>query len=112
MRTTKKTKVAAAVATGAIVAVGLGAVGALAASSAFSPSHGSQAVIDDAAARLGVEPDALSDALKAALENQLDEAVDAGRLTEEQAEMLKERLGRPTSRFSSPPRAAPRQRLR
>ncbi len=95
MRTTKKTKVAAAVATGVVVAAGLGAVGALAASSALSPSEESQAVIDDAAAQLGVESDALSDALKEALENQLDEAVDAGRLTEEQAEMLKERLGSP-----------------
>ena len=52
----------------------------------------SQAVIDDAAKELGVEPSALSDALKHALENRIDEAVDAGRLTEEQGKELKERI--------------------
>ena len=62
-----------------------GAGGAIAASDALSPEDRSQAVIDDAAKQLGVEPSALSDALKHALENRIDEAVEAGRLTEEQA---------------------------
>lgn len=92
MRTTRKTRIAVAAAAGSLVAIGLGGVGAFAASSAFSPAEESQAVIDDAAAQLGVEPDALSDALEQALENRLDDAVDSGRLTEEQAERLKERL--------------------
>ena len=51
-----------------------------------------QAVIDDAAKRLGVEPEALENALEGALGARLDEAVKEGRLTEEQAAELKERL--------------------
>ena len=47
----------------------------------FSPSEESKAVIDDAASQLGVEPSELSDALKQALKNRIDEAVDDGRLT-------------------------------
>ena len=58
----------------------------------LSPSEESKAVIDDAASQLGVEPSELSDALKQALKNRIDEAVDAGRLTEEQANELKERI--------------------
>jgi hypothetical protein len=71
-----------------VVAGGGVAVGA----TQFSPESESKAVIEDAAKQLGVEPEELSDALKQALENRLDEAVDDGRLTEEQAERLKERL--------------------
>ena len=40
----------------------------------FSPSEESKAVIDDAASQLGVEPSELSDALKQALKNRVDEA--------------------------------------
>jgi polyhydroxyalkanoate synthesis regulator phasin len=79
----------------AVLAVALGIAGAgaaLAASGAFSPDKTGQAVIDDAAQQLGIEPDELSAALKQALENRIDKAVDAGRLTQEQADMLKERL--------------------
>ena len=76
----------------AVVLVGLGAAGAIAASGAWSPSEERKAVIEDAARQLGVDPDALSDALKQALENRIDAAVDAGRLTEEQADALRERL--------------------
>ena len=75
-----------------LVIAGLGAAGAIAASDLFSPSEESKAVIDDAASQLGVEPSELSDALKQALKNRVDEAVDAGRLTEEQAKELKERI--------------------
>jgi NADH dehydrogenase/NADH:ubiquinone oxidoreductase subunit G len=76
----------------AAVLIGLGAAGAIAASGAWSPSEERKAVIEDAARQLGVEPDALSDALKQALENRIDAAVEAGRITEEQANALKERL--------------------
>ncbi|HEY5872472.1 MAG TPA: hypothetical protein VIT46_04475 [Gaiellaceae bacterium] len=75
-----------------LVIAGLGAAGAIAASDLFSPSEESKAVIDDAASQLGVEPSELSDALKQALKNRVDEAVDAGWLTEEQAKELKERI--------------------
>jgi uncharacterized protein YidB (DUF937 family) len=76
----------------AAVLVGLGAAGAIAASGAWSPRQERKAVIEDAARQLGVDPDALSDALKQALENRIDAAVEAGRITEEQADALKERL--------------------
>jgi predicted DNA-binding protein (UPF0251 family) len=76
----------------AVLVVGLGAAGAIAASRVLSPNEESKAVIDDAASQLGVQPDALSDALKQALKNRVDEAVDAGRLTEEQGAALKKRI--------------------
>jgi polyhydroxyalkanoate synthesis regulator phasin len=76
----------------ALLAAGLGAAGAIAASGVFAPSEESKAVIDDAASQLGVEPAELSDALKQALKNRVDEAVDDGRLTQEQADELKERI--------------------
>lgn len=75
-----------------VLLVGLGAAGAVAASRILSPSDESKAVIDDAAAQLGVKPQELSDALKQALKNRIDEAVDAGRLTQEQGKELKERI--------------------
>jgi len=75
-----------------VILVGLGAAGAVAASRALSPSEESKAVIEDAAGQLGVEPDALSDALKQALKNRVDAAVEAGRLTEAQGAELKKRI--------------------
>jgi polyhydroxyalkanoate synthesis regulator phasin len=75
-----------------VLGIGLGAAGAVAASRMHSPSDESKAVIDDAASQLGVQPEALSDALKRALKNRVDEAVEAGRLTEEQAKELKARI--------------------
>jgi predicted DNA-binding protein (UPF0251 family) len=85
-------KIAAGVAGALALAIALGAAGAVAASRVLSTDAESQAVIDDAAEQLGVEPGELSDALKQALENRVDEAVEAGRLTEEQGEELKERI--------------------
>jgi len=76
----------------AVLVVGLGAAGAIAASQMRSPSEESKAVIDDAASQLGVKPEALSDALKQALKNRVDAAVEAGRLTETQAKELKARI--------------------
>jgi predicted DNA-binding protein (UPF0251 family) len=57
-----------------------------------SPKDGSQAVLNDAAKQLGVKPSALSAALKKALENRVDDAVAAGRLTKEQGAELKQRI--------------------
>ena len=88
----KKLTFAAGATALAVLVVGLGAAGAVAASSLLSPDEESKAIIDDAAEQLGVEPGALSDALEQALKNRVDEAVEAGRLTEEQGAELKERI--------------------
>lgn len=92
MTTRRNARFVVAGAAVAAVLVGLGAAGAIAASGAWSPSEERKAVIEDAARQLGVDPDALSDALKQALENRIDASVEAGRITEEQADALKERL--------------------
>jgi hypothetical protein len=65
---------------------------AVAATRALTPEQESQAVIDDAAKQLGVQPDELSDALEQALNNRVDEAVEDGRLTREQGQRMKERI--------------------
>lgn len=70
-----------------VVAVG-GAVGA----TQLSPKEESQAVIDDAAKQLGVQPGELSNALKQALKNRVDAAVADGRLTKEEGQTVKERI--------------------
>ena len=88
----KKLTFAAGAAGVALLVAGLGAAGAVAASRMSSPSEESKAVIDDAASQLGIEPSALSDALKQALKNRVDEAVEAGRMTKEQADELKARI--------------------
>jgi polyhydroxyalkanoate synthesis regulator phasin len=88
----RKVTLAAAAASIALLVAGLGAAGAIAGSRMLSSNEDSKAVIDDAAAQLGVEPEALSAALKQGLKNRIDDAVDDGRLTEEQAEGLKERI--------------------
>ena len=65
---------------------------ALAADQLGSPQQESQAVVNDAAKQLGVTPGALSSALKKALENRVDAAVAAGRLTKAQGDELKQRI--------------------
>jgi len=92
MTRSRKTKITVVAVGAAALAVALGAAGAVAASGVLSPNEESQAVLDDAADRLGVEPSELSDALKEALKSRVDAAVDAGRLTEEQGKTLKERI--------------------
>jgi polyhydroxyalkanoate synthesis regulator phasin len=91
---TKPTKLTIAIGAAGVtlVVAGLGAAGAVGASWVLSPSEDSKAVIDDAASQLGVEPSELSDALKQALKNRVDEAVEDGRLTEEQANELEVRI--------------------
>ncbi len=81
------------IAAGAIAAFAVAGGGAaVAATQAWSPQEESKAVIDDAAGQLGIEPSELSDALEEALKNRVDQAVEDGRLTEEQADALKERI--------------------
>ncbi len=84
-------KIAAA---GAGLALAAGAGGAIAATrdSSPTPDQERQAVINDVAKRLGVQPTALTDAFKAALIDQVDAAVAAGRLTKEQADAIKARI--------------------
>ena len=84
----KRTKLAGAA--GAALAV-VGAGGAIAADK-LSPTEENKAVLEDAAKQLGVDPAKLNDALKQALENRIDAAVKAGRLTEAQAKALKQRI--------------------
>jgi hypothetical protein len=69
-----------------------GGGGAYAATQLGSPQQDNQAVLNDAAKQLGVEPGALSAALKKALENRVDAAVAAGRLTKAQGDELKQRI--------------------
>lgn len=84
----KRMKLAAGA--GAALAV-VGAGGAIAATK-LSPQEESKAVVDDAAKQLGVTPAKLQDALEQALANRIDEAVKSGRITEETAEAMKQRL--------------------
>ena len=84
-----KPKVIAGAVAGLAVAGGGAAV---AANQLGSPKQESQAVLNDAAKQLGVEPRALSAALKKALENRVDDAVAAGRLTKAQGDELKQRI--------------------
>jgi uncharacterized protein YidB (DUF937 family) len=88
----QKLTFAAGAAAAALLLAGVAAAGAVAASWVLEPSKESKAVIDDAASQLGVEPSELSAALKQALKNRIDEAVEEGRLTEERANQLKERV--------------------
>ena len=90
-----KLRVGAGVAAAAAVAGGGAAIaggGAAIAADKLASSDDSQAVVNDAARELGVTPSALSAALKKALENRIDEAVAAGRLTKEQGAELKQRI--------------------
>jgi polyhydroxyalkanoate synthesis regulator phasin len=84
-----KPKVIAGAVAGLAVA---GGGAAIAANQLGSPKQESQAVLNDAAKQLGVAPSALSAALKKALENRVDDAVAAGRLTKAQGDELKQRI--------------------
>jgi hypothetical protein len=75
----------------AVVAIVSGGA-AYAASRDDSPQARSQAIVDDAAGALGVDPTKLSAALKKALENQIDAQVTAGTLTKERADAIKKRI--------------------
>ncbi len=79
--------VAGAAAMAAVVGTGA-AVGA----TQWSPQAENDAILADVAEQLGVEPAELEGAIEQALEDRLDEAVAAGRMTQEQADALKERI--------------------
>lgn len=76
----------------AVVAVAVlgGAGGAFAASQSSGPSR--QALLDDAAKRLNVTPQQLQSALQGAAIDQVNAAVAAGRLTQAQADAIKQRI--------------------
>jgi uncharacterized protein YidB (DUF937 family) len=76
----------------AVLAVGGAGAGIAATKLSHSPGEESKAVISDAAQQLGVEPSKLSSALKNALENRIDAAVAAGRLSKAQGDELKQRI--------------------
>jgi hypothetical protein len=79
---------------GTVAALAVGGTGAGIAATKLgsSPSAESKAIVDDAAKQLGVQPSALSGALKKALTARVDAAVAAGRLTKEQGAELKARI--------------------
>jgi hypothetical protein len=77
---------------GAALALSVIAVGGAVGATKLTPKQESQAVINDAAAELGVEPGELSNALKQALKNRVDAAVADGRLTKDQGDRIKERI--------------------
>lgn len=82
-------KIVALSVSGALLAGGTGA--AIAAVTQDNGSKAQQAVIADAAKRLGVTPDKLQSALEAAQDAQLDQAVKDGKLTQQQADAIKAR---------------------
>jgi hypothetical protein len=82
-------RIAAIAAAGAVAAGGTGV--ALAKTRADDAKQREQAVLSDAAKRLGTDADKLRAALAAAEDAQLDADVKAGRLTQEQADAIKQR---------------------
>jgi polyhydroxyalkanoate synthesis regulator phasin len=79
----------------ALAAVALAAVaGGGAAYAATSGSDPRDALLNDAAKRLDVSPDDLRSALKGAAADQLDQAVKDGKLTQKQADAMKQHLDR------------------
>lgn len=79
---------------GTVAALAVGGAGAAVAATQFrsSPSEESKAIVNDAAKQLGVQPGQLNSALRKAIENQIDAAVAAGRLTKAQGDELKQRV--------------------
>jgi uncharacterized protein YwbE len=76
----------------AALAVGGTGAGIAATKLANSPSAENNAIVDATAKNLGIEPSKLSAALKKALEDRVDAAVAAGRLTKQQGDELKQRI--------------------
>ncbi len=85
---TLRTKVIA----GAVLAAALVGGGAAVAASQLGAGEEQQAILDDAAKQLGVKPAELSDALKDAYKARIDAAIEAGELTKQQGDALKERI--------------------
>jgi polyhydroxyalkanoate synthesis regulator phasin len=80
-------RIAVVALSGALIAGGAGV--AIAAATKDDAKKSEQAVLDDAAARLDVTPQKLHDALAAAQDAQLDQAVKDGDLTQKQADAIK-----------------------
>lgn len=74
------------------LAATLTALAALALGAPALAANDKPSLVDDVAARLGITPDKLRAAFKAALSARVDAAVAAGRLTPEQAAKLKQRI--------------------
>src|SRR5215208_4267500 len=66
--------------------------GAAIAADRLTPEQESDAVVADAAKQLGIDASKLNAALKQALENRVDAAVAAGRITEAQGDEMKARI--------------------
>jgi hypothetical protein len=75
-----------------VLAAVVGGGGAIAATKLTSPKAENDAIVADAAKRLGVDPSKLSDALKQAVAARVDAAVAAGTLTKEQGDAIKSRI--------------------
>jgi hypothetical protein len=88
MNSTRKKIVAGGIA--ALAVAGGGA--AIAATQLGTPAEQSAAIVNDAAQQLGVQPSALSDALKSAEKKQVDAAVAAGELTQAQGDAAKKAI--------------------
>jgi hypothetical protein len=73
----------------AVLAAGAGGGAAIAASGNDDRQQTEASILDDAAKRLNVTPEALKSALGAAEDAQLDAQVKAGKLTQEQADAIK-----------------------
>lgn len=80
------------IAIGAAALTATVAAGGAIAATQLSPRQETQAVVNDVAKQLGVQPSELTAALKQALVNRVDAAVAAGRLTDEQGAELKARI--------------------
>jgi polyhydroxyalkanoate synthesis regulator phasin len=91
MERRSKWTIGAAAAAAFVLAVALGAAGALAASSMLSDDDETQVAVAETV-RPDIEPSEPSESLNEALEFLVDEAVEAGRLTEEEGAELKELL--------------------
>jgi polyhydroxyalkanoate synthesis regulator phasin len=89
----KTMKVSRKLVVGAVAGLAVVGAGAAVAATQFGdPKSESEAIIKDAAGQLGVQPGALSDALKKAMENRIDAAVAAGRLSKEQGDAIKKQI--------------------
>ena len=75
-----------------VAAAALVGGGAAVAADRLSPTQESDAVVADAAKQLGVDPSKLDAALKKALQNRVDAAVAAGRITKAQGDEMKARI--------------------
>jgi hypothetical protein len=85
----RRTRIAALTTAGVLAAAGTGV--AVATTTSDDPKARESAILADAAKQLNVDPSELRDALSDAENAQLDADVKAGRLTQEQADAIKER---------------------